>query len=660
MKAALPRHGIGEPRPDFATVCAMFDHAATTAAERVALRHLDDSFTYAQEARAVAALARRLEAMTAPGDVVALVLPNAPAFPIAYFAALKAGTVPALINPRYAAAQIASLLRDISPRIVICTPETPELIETTATVICIGRDVTVASLAAEPPAPSGRIAPRPGDIGALLFSGGTTGLPKAVEHSNERLLIAVACVEWNWPTRTTGEVWLPIAPFAHIYGFLQGLLAPVYARAEVVIPERFKPELIVDLLARHKVTVFGGGPPAIYAGVLAATNLPGAGLSALRICPSGGAPMPAELHERWRRATGLAIHEGYGMTEMAPISGTTAEMGVRPGSVGKAMPCAQIEIVDIETGREVLPAGAKGEVRVRGPHMMTGYRGRPAETAQILRDGWLYTGDIGHLDADGFLHITDRKKDVVLVSGYNVFPREVEEALSVHPQIAAVGVVGAPDERSGERVVAFIVPREGAALDAADIAAFAVTRLASHQRPAEIRIADALPMTGAHKLDRIALRRLAQSPDAQTERPMLTHTRRLTVEWGDCDPAGIVFYPRYFAMFDASTAALFAHALGMRKADMLETYGIVGFPMVDTRARFVSPASFGDDIAVESRIVEFKRSSFDVHHRLTKDGDSLVAEGFETRVWVIRHPDDPKRIKAQAIPQEVIARFKRA
>jgi 4-hydroxybenzoyl-CoA thioesterase len=138
---------------------------------------------------------------------------------------------------------------------------------------------------------------------------------------------------------------------------------------------------------------------------------------------------------------------------------------------------------------------------------------------------------------------------------------------------------------------------------------------------------------------------------------MFMNRRTVRIEWGDCDPAGIVFYPRYFAMFDASTAALFAHALGMRKAQMLETYGIVGIPMVDTRARFIAPASFGDEVVIESAVTEFKRSSFDVRHRLMRDGELLV-EGFETRVWVTRHPDDPKRIKAQPIPQEVIARFR--
>lgn len=515
--AALLPHGTGAPRPPFATVSAMFDHAARTAPEAIALRQGGMVLTYAEEARAVAALAGEIAAAAGWGDVVALAMPNSPAFPVAYFAALKAGAIPALINPRYPAAQIAALLAEVAPRLIICAPETRETCRAAsggaAPVLCIGEDVTLAALAASARAAPDRGEASPAAGAALLFSGGTTGLPKAVEHSHECLMIAVRCVEWNWPTRTEGEVWLPVAPFPHVYGFLQGVLTPVYSRAEVVIPERFKPEAVIDLMARHKVTVFGGGPAAIYAGLLGADNLDGADLSALRVCPGGGAPIPAEIHERWRRATGLDIHEGYGMTEMAPISGTTARGGVRQGSVGAAMPGSAIEIVDIETGGHVLPPGAIGEVRVRGPHMMTGYRGRPAETAHILRGGWLYTGDIGHLDADGFLFLTDRKKDVVLVNGFNVFPREVEEALIAHPGVGAVGVVGAPDARTGERVVAYVVPREGMGAPAMEeLTAFAALRLAPHQCPADIRVVAELPMTGVHKLDRLALRRMAREP----------------------------------------------------------------------------------------------------------------------------------------------------
>src|SRR3954469_19301967 len=298
----LPVWGVGEPRPDVDTVSAIFDHAVVTAPEVVALRHLGTSLTYREEGHAVAALARRLAALAAPGEVVALLLPNSAEFHIAYFAALRAGTPPALLNPLYPAPQLEPLLREISPRVVICTPATREMVLGLAAplgipaVIGLGGEITVAGLAAEPEALLDRRAARPEDTGALMFSGGTTGLPKAVEHTHERLVTAVRCVEYNWPTRMSGEVWLPIAPFTHIYGFLQGVLAPVSACATAVIPERFNPEHVVKLMAEHRVTVFGVGPPAICAGVLPAPNLSEAELSALRVCPAGGAPMPVELH----------------------------------------------------------------------------------------------------------------------------------------------------------------------------------------------------------------------------------------------------------------------------------------------------------------------------------------------------------------------------
>ena len=513
----LPVHGVGEPRPPFATLCAMFDHAVATAPDTVSLRHLGAALTYREEGRAVSALARRLAAAAAPGEAVALLLPNSVEFRVAFFACLEALAAPALLNPLYPGPQLEPLLRDAAPRAVVCAPATHGLVLGLAaslgvpTVICLGRDTTVAALASEPEAPPGRRAADPDDVAALLFSGGTTGVPKAVEHTHERLVIATRCIEYCWPTRTSGEVWLPVAPFTHIYGFLQGVLSPVFARATTVIPERFKPEHVVELMAGHRVTVFGGGPPAIYAGLLSAPNLAGADLSALRVCPAGGAPMPVELMERWRRATGLEVHEGYGMTEVAPISGTNGLTGVRPGSVGKAVPCNEVQVVDLETGTRVLPPGERGEVRVRGPHMMQGYRGRPEETARTVRGGFVHTGDIGHLDADGFLFITDRKKDVVLVKGFNVFPREVEEAIYAHPKVAAAGVVGAPDARTGgERLVAYVVPRTDEALTEAEVATHCAERLVGYKVPEDIRVVEALPVTGAQKLDRMALRRMAR------------------------------------------------------------------------------------------------------------------------------------------------------
>jgi long-chain acyl-CoA synthetase len=507
-----------QPKATAVTLCAMFDHAVATAPEKVALRRLDAVLTYRELGRAVEALARRLVPMVEPGEVVALVLPNSIEFHVAYFATLKALAAPALLNPLYPAAQLTPLLREATARAVICAPATRDMVTglvgdlAIPGVVCLGQDVTVPELVAEAEAALDRRAATPADSAVLLFSGGTTGLPKIVEHTHGRLATAVHCIEYMWPMRSDGEIFLPVAPFTHIYGFLQGVLVPLSARGETVIPERFQPEHIIELLERHRVTFFGGGPPAIYAGLLAARNLGSADLSTLRLCPAGGAPFPVELTERWRRATGLEIYEGYGMSEMAPISGTTARSGIRAGSVGTPVPGNHVQIVDLETGLRALPPGEKGELRVRGPHMMTGYRNRPEETAQTIHDGFIYTGDIGYLDEDGFLFITDRKKDVVFVKGFNVFPREVEELVHTHPKVGMVGVVGVPDARTdGERLVAFVVPLTGEMVDPAEISQYCASRLVNYKCPSEVRVVEQLPMTAAHKLDHVSLRRVARS-----------------------------------------------------------------------------------------------------------------------------------------------------
>ena len=516
MDQDLSLHGREARNAPVATLCAMFDHAVATAPDKVALRHLDVALTYREVGRAVTALAQRLAPIVSPGEVVALLLPNSIEFHIAYFAALKVLAAPALLNPSYPAVQLSPLLREASPRAVVCAPATRDMVAGLADdlgipgVVCLGQEIAIQELVAQAEAPLGLRTATPTDPGALLFSGGTTGLPKAIEQTHGRLVTAVRCDQHMWPTHTDGEVFLPIAPFTHIYGFLTGVLAPLSACGETVIPDRFQPEHIVELLAHHRVTFFGGGPPAIYAGVLAARNLRGADLSALRVCPAGGAPFPVELMERWRRATGLEIYEGYGMSEMAPISGTTAVSGVRPGSVGKPVPGAEAQVVDLQTGLRVLPPGQKGEIRVRGPHMMTGYRKQPEETARTIRHGFIYTGDIGYLDEDGFLFITDRKKDVVFVKGFNVFPREVEEAIHTHQSVGMVGVVGVPDPRTGgERLVAFVVPRTDQKVDAVEISAHCASRLVGYKCPTEVRVIGQLPLTRAQKLDRIALRRAA-------------------------------------------------------------------------------------------------------------------------------------------------------
>jgi long-chain acyl-CoA synthetase len=516
--ATVSLPSLDEAGVPVSTLCALFDRAVATAPDAVALRYCGVTRTYGEIGRAVSALARRLAEIVAPGDVVALVLPNSIEFHIAYFAALKALAAPALLNPLYPAAQVMPLLGELAPRAVICAPATRDMMAglihdlSIPTVVSLGQDITVPELIAETEVPMRMRDARPTDFAALLFSGGTTGLPKAVEHTHASLMQAVRGVEHILSPCSEHEVFLAIVPCTHIYGFLTGVLVPISARCETVIAERFQPDHIVELLERHHVTFFGGGPPAIYAGVLAASNLASADLSALKICPGGGAPFPLELITRWQRATGLQIREGYGMSEFAPISGPTEQSGIRPGSVGKPVPGCEVQVVDLDSGVRVLPRGERGELRVRGPQMMAGYRNRPEETAQTIRNGFIYTGDIGYLDEDGFLFLTDRKKDVVFVKGFNVFPREVEEVIYTHPKVGMVGVVGAPDARSaGERLVAFVVPRAGETIDEAEISAHCASRLVNYKCPAEVRVVEQLPTTSVRKLDRGALRQVVSA-----------------------------------------------------------------------------------------------------------------------------------------------------
>lgn len=486
------------------SVVALFDRAARTYGSRLYCKAGNRALTYAQMQAATDTWAARLRDPVA-GKPVALLLANGIAFLAAYLAVLKAGGRPALLNPGLPDASLATLLHKLQPALVIGPSPRPGI------PVEVVDEARVLALAEAPVTET--VLPRitPDDTAAILFSGGTTGLPKQVEHPHRAMMAAIERMEWGWPTRDA-EVWLPVAPFTHIYGFLMGVVNPLLRAGTVVIPERFKPELIVDLLVRERITVFGGGPPAIYQGIMAAETFADARFPDLRVCPGGGAPFPVEVLERWRRATGLTITEGYGMTEIAPIAVNTEAAGLRPGSAGKPVPDTTVEIVDLATGTTRLPDGTPGEIRVRGPHQMHGYRDDPDESAIVLRDGWIYTGDIGVLDADGFLTLTDRKKDVILHKGFNVFPRELEEVLVAHPAVDMACVVGRPDDRAGEVAVAFVSLRGDTG--AADLLAHCRDHLVGYKVPAEIRVIESLPVTSARKLDRKRMRDLATLEDA--------------------------------------------------------------------------------------------------------------------------------------------------
>lgn len=483
------------------TLYRVLESAVAQAPSRPYVITGETEISYAAFMAVVEGLAADLEAQ-ARGKSVALFLPNSLAFLAAYFAVLRVGGKPALVNINTPPAAFDTLVFDLAPELVIASAPIPGFTTRSLT------DADVIALAQSPTAD--RAAPydiEPDDICATLFTGGTTGLPKRINHSHQMVVDAVDRMEWGWPT-AEGEIWLPVAPFTHIYGYLMGVTNPLLKAGTLVLPPRFQPDLVVDLLARHGVTVFGGGPPAIYQALMAATNFADADLSALKVCPGGGAPFPVALHENWQQATGRTIMEGYGMTEMAPIAVNTAHSGYQFGSAGHPVPDVAIEIADLETGAPVTKPDQKGEIRIRGPHMMTGYEGQAEETAATLQGGFVSTGDIGMLDAEGFLIITDRKKDVIFHKGFNVFPREVEEVLLQLGGAQQACVVGLEDDRAGEAVVAFVMAEAG--LGEAEVRAHCEALLSSYKVPQYICIEASLPLTPNGKLDRVALRETAR------------------------------------------------------------------------------------------------------------------------------------------------------
>lgn len=477
------------------TIAGAFLAAATNAPDAIYCKTTHGTLSYAEAAGAIQTLATELRP-DVEGKAVALILPNSSAFLIAYFATLFAGGRPALINHGHPEPTLHKLLDGLDAAVVLSNQSHEghrTRILTDALVDDLLNPVDLSTLT-DPGTAT--------DTAAIMYSGGTTGLPKQVPHSNAVVVGLMERGDWGWRTGE-GEIWLPVAPFTHIYGFLMGLANPVIRAGAVVIPERFQPDLIVNLLAAEGVTIFGGGPPAIYQGVMSSAKFANASFPRLRVCPGGGAPFPLEVHKRWHAATGLKIYEGYGMTEIAPISINTETYGIKPGSAGMAVPDTVIEIVDLETGETVLGTGEAGEIRVKGPHMMTGYTDNPEETAIALRHGFVYTGDIGTLDEEGFLTITDRKKNVIFVSGFNVFPRELEELLLTHPAVSGSCVVARAHPRSGEVPVAFVTLRSEAEEDG--ILNFCKDNLIAYKLPAQVIILPEMPLTPAGKVDRTAL-----------------------------------------------------------------------------------------------------------------------------------------------------------
>ena len=452
-----------------------------------------------------------------PNERVVVTMPNGPEVGVAYGAVWRAGAVVTPAIFLLATDELAHILRDAEASGVVTSPELlDKVLDASAAVESVrfvvvagegaeGRDgvVRFASLAEADPAP---IAPRAeGDLAVLLYTGGTTGRAKGVMLTHENVWSAgKAGDEAAYvPGVTRGLVTLPLS---HAYGLLLTVVSMQAREPPVTILMRwFQADRFLQLVQEHRVQTSALVPSMLQA--LLEQPLEHYELSSLCYLVSGAAPLaPDVVAEAGRRLPGVEIREGYGLTETSALVSTNPPGRVRAGSVGVPPPGAEIRIVG-EDGRELAPREV-GEVCCRSRFVMSGYWRDPELTSQTLRDGWLHTGDMGYVDEDGYLFIVDRKKDLIIRDGFNVFPRDVEDALLEHPTVARVGVVGRPDPVHGEEVVAFVSARPGCEASADELVAFGKERIGAHKYPRDVRIVGSLPLTPIGKVDRKALRAL--------------------------------------------------------------------------------------------------------------------------------------------------------
>lgn len=503
----------GQERPEFPTLLHMLADATEKVPDRTALICGDDSLTYEEYGRCVTGLKKELEALGARGQRIAVTMTNSNEALIACFGTLAAGAQVSFLNPFYTERELLPLLQDVDAHILIChQPYTENVLPIAekadvAHTLIFGGEGNLSlgqwrddeSLALTGPFPA------PGDPASLVYTGGTTGVPKAVEHTHEENIKSAVAICGAWPTELDQDVWVNAAPVSHIWAILVGCWCPIYYRGTVLTIEKFVPDEMVAQMELHKATVLCGGPAAFYNGLMSASNFADANLSSLRLCFGGGSPFPLDTLNGWDEKVGVPILESYGMSEIAPVSSNRVG-GVRKiGSVGQPHWDTEIQIVDLESGNDIIPVGEAGEIRVRGPHAMKKYRNRPEETKIAVRDDWIYTGDIGRLDEDGFLYILDRKKEIVIVGGYNVFPREIEEILFSHATVQDAAAIGVPDDYKGEVIWAYVVLKSDSRTTEQEFLDLCAENLVTYKRPVGITISNELPKTPANKPDKNAL-----------------------------------------------------------------------------------------------------------------------------------------------------------
>jgi long-chain acyl-CoA synthetase len=532
---------------ELGAIHALLDDAARTFADRPAVEFMGKRATFAQLRRLADRAAAGFQRLgVGPGVHVGLYLPNTPHYLVAFFGVLKAGGTVVNYSPLDAAQVLAHKVED-SETAVLVTLDLPALYPQMAALIGHARLRTLvvgglADLAAFPEFEGAPAAPADGvpndahhvsfqqllandgtyvahDIGdpaealaVLQYTGGTTGLPKGAMLTHGNLTAAASqyleTTHVDPPVLTPGqERTLLVLPLFHIYALTSCMLLCVRLGAEMVLHARFDADAVANDLAAKRITIFMG-VPTMFTALLGHPRIRELDLSAIRYVASGGAPLPVEVEQRFRELTGAGINEGWGMTETSPSGTFTPMRGTRKaGSCGIPVPGVDLKFASVEDPSRYVPLGERGEICIHGPNVMRGYWNKPDATADAFTpDGFLRTGDVAYMDADGFVFIVDRIKDMLLCGGFNVYPRTIEEAVYAHPSVAECSVIGVPDAYRGQSPKAFVVLKNGAPSFSLDeLQTFLADRLGKHEMVQHLEFRDALPKSPVGKILKTAL-----------------------------------------------------------------------------------------------------------------------------------------------------------
>ncbi|MGQ9682637.1 MAG: long-chain-fatty-acid--CoA ligase [Anaerolineae bacterium] len=527
------------------TLCQLLSDTARRFPERAATIFFGARLTYRQLNDLVSRCAAGLQRMgVGKGDRVAILLPNCPQYIIAYYGALRAGAIVVPCNPLYVARELQHQLADSGAKVIFCLTKFyptvkqarsgtslqqiivtsikeyfPPFLRLLFSIMKEAREGHRADLSGDATArwwqyflAAAPATPKAVDVGLedtaiLLYTGGTTGVPKGAELSQRNIMVNAIQTRVWFDAKDGEETVVAALPLSHSYGMTTAMNFPIVCGGSLLLIPN--PRDIRDVLANiqhHRPTAYPG-VPTMYVAINNHPNVTRYNLRSIKACISGGAPLPVEVQKRFQEITGARLVEGFGLSEASPVTHANPIYGEnRIGTIGLPWPDTEARIVDLDEGTQDMPIGEAGELIVRGPQVMKGYWQKPEETRLVLRDGWLYTGDIARMDADGYFQIVDRKKDMIIAGGFNIYPREIEEVLYEHPKILEAVAVGLPDPHRGETVKVFCALKPGETATEEEIIAYCRDRLARYKVPATVEFRAQLPKTMVGKVLRRVLR----------------------------------------------------------------------------------------------------------------------------------------------------------